>query len=37
MMAIEGGPNPREIEVTIRQAVNMATTGIGPKGQDGGI
>jgi AcrR family transcriptional regulator len=33
MMAIEGGPKPRQIEMTIRQAVKMATTGLGPNSQ----
>jgi AcrR family transcriptional regulator len=33
MMAIEGGPKPREIEMTIRQAVEMATMGLGPNSQ----
>ena len=35
MMAIEGGPKPREIEMTIRQAVKMATMGLGPNSQCG--
>jgi AefR-like transcriptional repressor, C-terminal domain len=35
MMAIEGGPKSREIEMTIRQAIKMATTGLGPNGQGG--
>jgi AcrR family transcriptional regulator len=35
MMAIDGGPKPREIEMTIRQAVKMATRGLGPNVQDG--
>jgi AcrR family transcriptional regulator len=35
MMAIEGGPKPREIEMTIRQAIKMAIMGLGPNGQDG--
>jgi AcrR family transcriptional regulator len=34
MMAIDGGPKPREIEMTIRQAVQMATTGLGPNSRD---
>jgi AcrR family transcriptional regulator len=28
MMAVDGGPKAREIEMTIRQAVKMATTGL---------
>ena len=35
MMVIEGGPKPREIEMTIRQAVKMATMGLGSNNQDG--
>jgi AcrR family transcriptional regulator len=35
MMAIEGGPRPREIEMTIRQAVKIATIGLRSIGQDG--
>ncbi|HEY1413168.1 MAG TPA: hypothetical protein VGF36_13565, partial [Rhodopila sp.] len=35
MMAVEGGPKPREIEMTIRQAIKMATMGLGPNRHDG--
>jgi AcrR family transcriptional regulator len=34
MMAIDGGPKPREIEMTIRQAVKMATMGLGPNSRE---
>jgi AcrR family transcriptional regulator len=34
MMAIDGGPKPREIAMTIREAVKMATMGLGPNGRD---
>jgi AcrR family transcriptional regulator len=34
MMAIDGGPKPREVEMTIRQAVKMATMGLRPNSRD---
>jgi AcrR family transcriptional regulator len=30
MMAIDGGPQPREVETTIRQAVKLTIAGLGP-------
>jgi AcrR family transcriptional regulator len=33
LMAIDGGPEPREVEMTIRQAVTMTMIGLGPRGQ----
>jgi AcrR family transcriptional regulator len=35
MMAIDGGPNPREIATTIRLAVKLMTTGLAPNRQPG--
>jgi AcrR family transcriptional regulator len=35
MMAIDGGPKPREVEMTIRQAVKIAKMGLAPNSRDG--
>jgi hypothetical protein len=33
LMAIDGRPGQREVEMTIRQAVEMTMIGLGPRGQ----